>query len=999
VTVLFCDVVGSTAIGDRSDPEVVRALMSDYFDRVRGVLERHGGTVEKFIGDAVMAVFGVPVLHEDDALRAVRAAHEIRGVLADLEIPARVGVNTGEVVAHPGDTFVTGDAVNVAARLEQHAASGDVLIGDSTYHLVKGAVVAEATAPLVVKGKLDPVPAWRLASVTEAASGFTRRLDTPMIGREIERNLLREALARADRERRCHLFTLLGQPGVGKSRLVAELVAESAGVAAALVGHCLPYGEGITYWPVAEIVRSAARIDDADNRTRAHELLEELVAGEPEAAVLVDRLASAIGLDATPAASEEINWAIRRAFERLGRDRPAIIVFEDINWADPALLDLVDHLAGWCRASAILLVCTARPELLDQRPAWAGGKTDATTILVEPLQDAECDRLISTLSAGAAMSHAKRAQVIEAAEGNPLFVEQMLAMVGRADTEPIEVPLTITALLAARLEQLTDAERRVVECASVEGRVFHRSAVEALLPEPGGPPASTLLPKLARRELIDPHAAQFQGEEAYRFRHVLIRDAAYGSIPKRVRAAYHERFAAWLESAARDRLGEYEEILAHHIAEAVRYRRELSDGDGATEVLADRAAECYRRAADRAAVRSDYAAGAAMLARVADLLPESDRRVAFAFVDRAHWLRWAQPDAAVAAAQAAVRIASSSGEPTERVIGICARFALLSIDHDVDVAGLLDEARAEATRADATDPSAAARLWWIVATLAERHLHRSSIAAAAAARSRELAGGAGAEWLRADATGLLIQATAHSPGEIGELLAVGERLAADAVGLRRAMYLDSRSLLLAQQGELVAALEAIDEAAAIWGEFGVSTWLGYGQSWLQGSVLLLAGRPNEAIGPLRLALRLAAGTEARAYAATLHGLLGRALALAGDHETALAESESAQSLTQPDDILSGVLWRGVRIRALAGLGRVATVGEVARELETLASSIDAPDARFDALVDLAEAERASGDVCRARTLVLQALHESEARGASSFVEQARRALAELEEPG
>jgi class 3 adenylate cyclase len=994
VTVVFCDVVDSTGAGDRADPEVVREMMARYFDRVRVVLERHGGTVEKFIGDAAMAVFGVPVVHEDDALRAVRAAGEIRSVLEELAIPARIGVNTGEVVAHPGDSLVTGDAVNVASRLEKHAAPGDVLMGDSTYQLVKGAVVAEATEPLLVKGKPAPVRAWRLTTVTDAASGVVRRLDTPMIGREGEISLLRDALRRAGRERRCHLFTVLGAPGVGKSRLVAELASEAAGAATVLVGHCLPYGDGITYWPVAEILRAAAGMDDADDRSRARALLEALVAGEPDAAILVDRLASAIGLGGAPAAAEEITWAIRRAFERLGRDRPAIVVFEDINWGEPALLDLIDHLSAWCRSSAILLVCTARPELLDRRPAWAGGKTDATTILVEPLRDEECDRLISVLAPGGPMSGSQRARVIEAAEGNPLFVEQMLAMVGGDEAGVVAVPPTINALLAARLEQLTAAERRAVECASVEGRIFHRSAVDALLPD-DAPVSAELLAGLTRREFIAPSVAQFHGEEAFRFQHVLIQDAAYGSIPKRVRADHHERFAAWLEAAAGDRREEYEEILAHHLGEAVRYRRELARSDPRADAIAERAAECYRRAGDRAAVRSDYAAGATMLARVAALLPDSDRRVALALVDRAYWLRWAQPDQAVAAAVAAVSAARASGAEAERLVDLCARFVLLSLDRDVDVAALCVDARVQAEHVDASDPPAAARLWWIVANLAETHLHRSSIAVTAAARSRELAGIAHAEWLFTDVTSLLIQSTTHAPGDIGELLQTGARLAAGAGGLRRAMYLDSRSLLLAQRGELAEALAAIDEAAAIWAELGLSSWLEYGPAWLRGSVLLASGRPDEAVPLLRSALGRATESGAETSLATIQGLLARALALTGDAAAALAESDGAGARTHAGDVLAAMLWRGARIRALAALGQTAAAGDLARELLALAARVEVPERRFDALTDAAEGARAAGNVDEARTLLGEALHESEARGARSFVLQATRALDSL----
>jgi class 3 adenylate cyclase/tetratricopeptide (TPR) repeat protein len=995
VTIVFCDVVDSTSLADGTDPEVVRDVMSGFFVRVREVVERHGGTLEKFIGDAAMAVFGVPTVHEDDALRAVRAAVEVRDALVELQIPARIGVNTGEVVAHPGDNLVTGDAVNVAARLEQRAPAGDVLIGDATLQLVKDAVTAEPTPPLIVKGKSAPVSAWRLASVTDAASGFVRRLDMPIVGRAHELQLLRDALARADRERRCHLFTLLGAPGVGKSRLASELVATAGTTARAYVGQCLSYGEGITYWPVAEILRAAAGTGDAEDRAAARDRLAQLVPGDPEAAVLVDRLASAMGLGGAPAPAEEINWAIRRAFEHLGRERPAILVFEDINWGEPALLDLIDYLAGACRGSRLLLLCTARPELLDERPGWAGGKTDATTILVEPLQDEECDALISALAAGRSISAEQRARVIDAAEGNPLFVEQILAMTARASTDVVDVPPTISALLQARLDRLAPAERQVVECASIEGRVFHRSAVTDLVGRDLGRDVAALLDRLIRRELIEAVGPEFLGGEAFRFQHLLIRDAAYGSIPKRVRAGHHERFAAWLESTAGDHLEQYEEIFAYHLAEAVRYRRELGGPDAGAQPLADRAAECYRRAADRAAVRSDYLAGASMLSRLVELLPAGDARVWLALIDRAHWLRWARPEQASAAAQAAVAAASSAGGETDRLVGIFARFVRMNIDEEVDVTELFEEALAEARRLDATDQSAAARLWWIVANIAETYLHRSSVAVTAAARSRELAAATGAEWLWADATGMLIQSTTHGPGEISELLARGERLVEGAGGLRRAMYLDIRAYLLAQRGDLADALGSIDEAAAIWSEYGISTWLKYGPAWLRGSVLLIAGRPHDAIPPLRSALELARRSGGDTYTSTIQGLLSRALALTGDHTAALAEAESARALTRPGDVLSQMLWRGAEIRALGSTGDVARSKELAGELAAILSGVEVPELRFDALMDLADAERLSGNPAAARELLLQALSESETRGARSFSDRASAALADL----
>jgi len=999
VTVVFCDVVGSTALGERSDPEVVRSTMSRYFIRTREVLERHGGTVEKFIGDAAMAVFGSPTVHEDDALRAVRAASEIHDAIRDLGIQARIGVNTGEVVEQSGrDPVVTGDAVNVAARLQQLAPPGEVLVGDATYELVHGAVVGEPVEGLTARGKRDPVKAWRLRSVTSATSGFVRRLDTPLVGRTGEMRLLRDALNRVARERRCHLFTLLGPPGVGKSRLVSELAGSAACEARSLVGQCLPYGDGITYWPIAEILRTAAGMDDTDDRSTARNRLEQLVEADPEAPVVADRLAGAIGLGGAPAPSVEIQWALRRTLERLGHARPLIVAFEDVNWAEPSLLDLIDYLADSCRGSPILLICTARPELVAMRPGWAGGKLDATTILLEPLQDAECDLLISTLAQGLQLTPEQRARVIEAAEGNPLFVEQMLAMLARRGvSDDVEVPATISALLAARLEQLTPEEREVVECASIEGRVFHRSAVEALVRPELRASVPDLLERLVHRELVAGDVALFAGDEGFRFRHLLIRDAVYGSVSKRLRADYHERFAAWLGSAAGDRLDQYEEIFAYHLGEAVRYRRELQDTTGTTLALAERAAGAYRRAADRAAVRGDSLAGASMLAQVARLLPSSDVQVAFAFVDRAHWLRWADPEQAVAAARDAVAAAEVSGpDSARRMVRLYKRFICMNRDADIAVADLFDAARAEAERVDAVDAAAAARLWWIVANIAETYLHRSSIAVAAAVRSRQLAVHAGADWLSSDATGMLIQSTTHGPGPIDELLDAGEELLSGAGGLGRAMYLDTRALLLAQRGDLEDAFTALDQAAAIWTEFGIATWAMYGPSWLRGSVLLLAGRPHDAVAPLREAVDLATRSGDDSYGSTIRGLLARALALIGETADAFDEAERARGLTRPGDTLSQLLWRGAEVRALAALGRHGEAEALSEELMALISEVEVPELRFDALTDVADAKRAAGRLDEARALLDQALDESVARGARSLIVQAAEARAALD---
>jgi class 3 adenylate cyclase len=571
VTVLFADVVGSTSLGESRDPERVRTQMGRWFEQARRTIERHGGTVEKFAGDAVMAVFGVPVVHEDDALRAVRSAEELRSP------ELRIGVNTGEVVAGEGETMVTGDAVNVTARLEQAAAPGEVLIGSETRRLVRDAVETEPLDPLGVKGKAAPIEAYRLISVREGAEAIARHLEAPLVGRKRELERLRQDFEHAVAEQSCHLFTLLGPAGVGKSRLAADFLA--AADARVVRGRCLSYGEGITYFPVVEVLVQFG--------------------AEPDSTIA-----------SSPA---ETQLAFRKLLEREATDGPLIVVFEDIQWAEPTCLDLIEHISDLSRSAPIFLLCIARPELLELRPTWSGGKLNTTTILLEPLSDAECEQLISALGGADGELQAK---VIEAAQGNPLFVEEMLAMLH--EEGDVAVPPTIHALLHARLDALGREERTVVERGAVEGQIFHRGPVIELAPEAD---VDAQLPLLIRKELIRPDASTFPGDDAYRFRHLLIRDAAYESLPKETRADLHERFAIWLEEHAE--LVEQDEIVGYHLEQAHRYRTEL-DQDRAQ--LAERAA-MHLGAAGRAALgRADFRAAVNMLERAVGLLPRGDER-------------------------------------------------------------------------------------------------------------------------------------------------------------------------------------------------------------------------------------------------------------------------------------------------------------------------------------------------------------------------------------
>ena len=603
MTVVFCDVVGSTSLGESVDPEALQALLARYFERMKTIVEKHGGIVEKFIGDAVMAVFGVPVVREDDALRAVRVAEEMQAALGELELEGRIGVNTGEVVTGTPERLVAGDAVNVAARLQQAASPGQILLGAETHVLVAEAVHVEPVEPLTLKGKSEPVAAWRLLDVIAGAPAYTRRLDAPFVGREAELVALEHELERAVAERACRLCTVVGEPGIGKSRLVGELLAAASGQARVVVGHCLSYGEGITYWPLAEIVREVA---GTEPRAR----LQELLAADEEAGLVAERIAGAVGAASTPtAAPEETYWAFRRLFEALAADRPLIVVVEDVHWAEPTLLDLLEYVAGFSSSAPILLLCVARPDLLESRPSWAAPRPNAAVVSLQPLSEQASRELVERLLGQVDNP------VIQAAEGNPLFVEQLVAM-RTEDGGEVAVPPTLQALLAERIDRLEPDERAAVERAAVEGRSFHRGAVAELLPPPVRAMLGAALVALVRKDFIRPDRAEFRGDDGFRFGHLLIRDAAYDSVPKSLRAELHERYADWLEGRAGERLAEFEEILGYHLEQACRYREELGSADDA---LAARAGAHLAAAGRRAFARGDMPAATNLLERAAAL--------------------------------------------------------------------------------------------------------------------------------------------------------------------------------------------------------------------------------------------------------------------------------------------------------------------------------------------------------------------------------------------
>ncbi len=532
---------------------------------------------------------------------------------------------------------MTGDTVNVAARLEQAAGAGEVLLGEATQRLVRDAVSVSPVDLLELKGKSERVPAFRLLDVLTDTAGHERHLDSPMVGRTKQLEMFRRAHERVRDERTSQLFTLLGPAGVGKSRLVNEFLA-GVGDSTVLRGRCLSYGDGVTYYALGEIVKTAASIVEADDDATALAKLTGLLDGAEDG----DRIAHVVGglfAWTEPSGPDDAAWGTRRLFEHLAREWPLVVVFDDIHWAEPLLLDLIEYLADWTRDAELLMVCVARPELLEIRPGWSGGKVNATSILLEPLAGDEADALLDNLLGEAAFPGAARERILAAADGNPLFVEEMVGMLiddgllrfeddgwrAADDLADLTIPPTIQLLLAARLDRLDAEERAVIERGAVEGKVFHAGAVTSLSPEGLRTQVRPRLLALARKELIRPDRAEFAGEDAFRFRHLLIRDAAYHALPKEQRANLHEGFARWLTQAAGEKADDYREILGYHLEQAFRYRLELGPADERSDALGREAARSLHISAEHARDRGDIVSAIALLERTIALAHGRER--------------------------------------------------------------------------------------------------------------------------------------------------------------------------------------------------------------------------------------------------------------------------------------------------------------------------------------------------------------------------------------
>jgi class 3 adenylate cyclase/tetratricopeptide (TPR) repeat protein len=625
-TVLFVDLVDSTMLVADADPEVVRRRVSSFFDQVSRCIITHGGTVEKFAGDAVMAAFGVPLAHEDDAERAVRAGLATLEKVAELGLQARIGIESGEVVTEDGEsTFATGEAVNLASRLQAIAGPNEIVVGPGAASLIRGRVELESLGDLEVRGWREPVAAHRVVCAVELSEPL-RSLSAPLVGRESELELLENTYERAVRDKRAALFTIYGDPGVGKSRLAREFVAGLEG-ATVLIGRCLPYGEGVTYWPLAEMVKAASGITDDDPLDEAQRKLRACCEDE----AVADLLGLAVGvLEAVEGerSQQEIAWAARAWAEQLAEAQPLVLVFEDVHWGEEPLLELLEHLAGSVREAPLLIVGLARPELLDIRPTWGGGRVRATTLELEPLQAEESAVLVEALI-GELELPLDIETVLAKTEGNPLFMEEtvrMLAERPRGGTE--RIPDTLQALIAARIDRLPTASRVVLQRASVMGRIFMGGALSKLTPELDD--VGDALDDLVVRDLVVGEArATISGEHAYKFKHVLIREVAYAGLSKTSRADLHHAFAEWLGERAGDELLE---IRAFHLDQAARLLAEL-DGAAPAE-LREEAADALMKAGRRALSRESFRSARKLLLRAVELAPTLERRY---FAGRAAW--------------------------------------------------------------------------------------------------------------------------------------------------------------------------------------------------------------------------------------------------------------------------------------------------------------------------------------------------------------------------
>ncbi|MFN7980190.1 MAG: adenylate/guanylate cyclase domain-containing protein [Vicinamibacterales bacterium] len=1000
VTVIFCDLKDSTALGERLDSEALHEVKERYFGAMSAEILRHGGKIEKFIGDAIMAVFGLPRAHEDDALRALRAAIGMRTALArvnvdlatryGVQLANRTGLNTGEVVANDDPTadqkLATGDAVNVAARLEQAAPAGEIFLGETTYRLARDAIEVEAVDPLQLKGKTEPVAAYRLVSAS-GLDGHVRRADIPTVGRDDELAALDRAWHELCARREVRLFTIVGDAGQGKSHLARAVIERIATGAVVLRGRCLPYGDGVTFWPLVGMVWGAADILEED----APELARSKILATVGDAEVADRLASAIGLSKASFPMQELNWAARRFLTGLAARSPVVALVDDIHWAEHAFLEMLEHILETATDAPVLILATARHELYESHPQW-GDKKGGTRLDLLPLTDAASAQVVTNLLKGATLQREALEHVIRAAEGNPLYIEQTLSMLIDGDairqqgdawvTTPaygaVKVPPTIQALLEARLDNLPRADRATVEPAAVIGLEFARPALEALAPDAVRASLPEHLGTLVRKHFIKPSSAT-HADAIYRFHNHLVRETVYNGLLKRARANLHIGFVGWADkiNADRDRALEFEEILGYHLEQAHRYLRELGPLDEAGLAIGRDAAGRLGNAARRAHARGDMHAAASLFRRATAMLAADAPQRIDMLPDLAEALLslgdYAGARAVLEdASDAARRIGNRRIEAACQLIGL---FVSLHSGEQEDWADqALRSAQALIPVLEAENAHGELANAWRLIVLVHGMAGQYRLANEAAERSIAHARHTGNERLLAR-NGLILAISAlYSPMPVPQAIAQCEAMIGEGIGDRQVegSVLCTLSQLKAMNGQIDQAREHYRRGRAMLRELGqgvnaASTGLDLARAELHGGDLALAERE------VRADYDFLTRMGETYFLSTMAALLARLVRDQGRDGEALEFTQVAEGATSDDDVESQALWRSIRAPVVARAGDVAQGEELARAAVELARGTEAPMMLADALAELAEVLRIAGRPDEARQAMDEAM--------------------------
>ncbi|HUP32371.1 MAG TPA: AAA family ATPase [Gaiellaceae bacterium] len=973
VTILFCDLKGSTSLGESLDSESLREVMSRYFDVMSAAIARHEGSIEKFIGDAVMAVFGIPRIREDDALRAVRAASEMQAGLLELNdelerkygvrLANRIGLNTGEIVAGgpiSGQRMLIGDPVNVAARLEQAAGEMEALIGELTYRLVRDHVRVEPVEPLELKGKAERIPAYRLVEVLarRAQPSGTERF----VGREEETAALEAALDRVVTARSCELVVVTGEAGVGKSTLLHELTRRISKRALVIRGHCLSYGSGVTFWPIVEAVREAAGITEEDDLASAR---HKLLGAADEDAEVADRIGSAIGLSDRQYPLHEIYWGARKLVEILATKRPLVLVLEDLHWADPVLFDLVDAVVASVSDAPALVIAMGRPELLEKHEAWV----EHTRIALGALSDDNAGRMIDHVLDGAPLAPDARRRIVEAAQGNPLYVEQLVSMMidegllrqveGTWDLDELPlgwVPPTIHALLSARLDHLGHAERAVIDPASVIGFHFPSDALNELVEDFVRDELDEHLGDLQRKQFV----RREEADDMYRFDHVLIRESVYEALLKRARASLHERFVAWADRVNGDRAVEFEEILGYHLEQAYRYLVELAPGDEhALEVCRD-GGRRLGAAGRRAFERGDMHAASRLLLRATALMPPLDLERLALFPDLGEALlqigEAAQAESLLKDAVATAEVADAAALAAKiEVVRVLIRRV------SGEEANWNEQAIEVATAAIAVceregDDAGLARAWRM---LAAGHGNAGRFGDAAEAMEHALEHARRADDVRQErrtSTGYALLLT-YGPTPVPDAIARCEDMARRVAGDRQAeaALLCVLGHLHALTGEFEPARELMRTSRALFDELELQVDAAT-MSLLAAHVEFLADDPVAAEAELRRGYELLDRLGDRYSLPSIAGRLAQAMLLQGRPEEAAELTDVAEERARRDDVDAQVLWRSARAKLLARSGEQEAAEELALEAVGLLAETDYVLAQIAALSELVEVQ-------------------------------------------